>query len=169
MGQGPVSLALQGRWRHSVPGGRQAPGRLRPRQVALESLDVLRSCHWCCLAENPSAGTQQLRTGQHSKPFGQPGLFPPTVGREQEAPELGEGGAQGGRSFTLEFPHPQALRFRPQLATGPSHLHGGSGLLWPPCPSPATRDLCENVSHKRGAQPSSAAFCDFPLVSAGRL
>lgn len=34
---------------------------------------------------------------------------------------------------------------------------------------PTARDLCDNVSHKCAAQPSSAAFCDFPSVFAGRL
>ena len=34
---------------------------------------------------------------------------------------------------------------------------------------PTARDLGDNVSHKCAAQPSSAAFCDFPSVFAGRL
>lgn len=45
------------------------------------------------------------------------------------------------------------------------------GLLPRPCPLlplPHGQGSCENVSHIRAAQPSSAASCDFPLVAAGR-
>ena len=66
---------------------------------------------------------------------------------------------------------PQPLR-----GQDPARPPAPLACIWPPCLTspraalpPTARDLCDNVSHKCAAQPSSAAFCDFPSVFAGRL
>lgn len=93
MGQGPCLSSFAGQVEALCTRRQAGPREAASRTGCAGILRCTEVCHWCLLAENASAGTQQFWTGQHSKPFGQPGLFPPTVGREQEAPEVGEGGA----------------------------------------------------------------------------
>lgn len=108
----------------------------------------------------------------------------PATGHRQEASRWtrgieGSGGWGEGGGSVLQIPPLTCASIAPLAPPrpGPCQATGPSRLLVaflsdlnPCCPSPPTaRDLYDNVSHKCAAQPSSAAFCDFPSVFAGRL